>query len=287
MEVPFNFCGLDTQYSNYDSSKIVILPVPFERTTSWMKGTSNGPDAMIDASRNMELYDIASDSEVYKYGIFTGDAIQVESELTLVEILKKEVKRLHSDGKFVVTLGGEHTVTIGPVSAFSEIYDDLSVVIFDAHSDMRDDYDDNKYSHACVSKRICDIGINPIQIGIRSMDISEKKNICSSNVFFAKDIVNTNDSWIKDMLEKLNKNVYVSIDLDAFDPSVVPSVGTPEPGGLGWYETIKILKAIVSVRNIISFDVVELCPNELKYSDFAAAKLIYTLLSMIFKSNGR
>jgi agmatinase len=287
MEVPFNFCGLDTQYSNYDSSKIVILPVPFERTTSWMKGTSNGPDAMIDASRNMELYDIASDSEVYKYGIFTGEAIQAESELTLVEILKKEVKRLHSDGKFVVTLGGEHTVTIGPVSAFSEIYDDLSVVIFDAHSDMRDDYDDNKYSHACVSKRICDIGINPIQIGIRSMDISEKKNICSSNVFFAKDIVNTNDSWIKGMLEKLNKNVYVSIDLDAFDPSVVPSVGTPEPGGLGWYETIKILKAIVSVRNIISFDVVELCPNELKYSDFAAAKLIYTLLSMIFKSNGR
>jgi len=287
MEVPFNFCGLDTQYSNYDSSKIVILPVPFERTTSWMKGTSNGPDAMIDASRNMELYDIASDSEVYKYGIFTGEAIQAESELTLVEILKKEVKRLHSDGKFVVTLGGEHTVTIGPVSAFSEIYDDLSVVIFDAHSDMRDDYDDNKYSHACVSKRICDIGINPIQIGIRSMDISEKKNICSSNVFFAKDIVNTNNSWIKGMLEKLNKNVYVSIDLDAFDPSVVPSVGTPEPGGLGWYETIKILKAIVSVRNIISFDVVELCPNELKYSDFAAAKLIYTLLSMIFKSNGR
>jgi agmatinase len=287
MEVPFNFCGLDTQYSNYDSSKIVILPVPFERTTSWMKGTSNGPDAMIDASRNMELYDIASDSEVYKYGIFTGEAIQAESELTLVEILKKEVKRLHSDGKFVVTLGGEHTVTIGPVSAFSEIYDDLSVVIFDAHSDMRDDYDDNKYSHACVSKRICDIGINPIQIGIRSMDISEKKNICSSNVFFAKDIVNTNDSWIKGMLEKLNKNVYVSIDLDAFDPSVVPSVGTPEPGGLGWYETIKILKAIVSVRNIISFDVVELCPNELKYSDFAAAKLKNTLLSIIFKSNGR
>lgn len=287
MDVPFNFCGLDPQYANYDSSKIVILPAPFERTTSWIKGTSNGPDAIIDASKNMELYDIDSDSEVYKHGIFTSAPIQAESELTLIEMLKKEVKRLHSDGKFIVTLGGEHTVTIGPVLAFSEIYEDLSVIIFDAHSDMRDQYDDNKYSHACVSKRICELGISPIQIGIRSMDISEKKNICSDNIFFAKDIVNADDGWISGMLERLNKNIYISIDLDAFDPSVIPSVGTPEPGGLGWYEMIKILKAIARVRNIVSFDVVELCPNELKYSDFTAAKLIYTLLSMIFKSNGR
>jgi agmatinase len=287
MEAPFNFCGLDPHYTNYDLSKIVILPVPFERTTSWLKGTSNGPNAIIDASRNMELYDIDSDSEVYKNGILTSEAIQAKNELTLVEMLRKEVKRLHSDGKFIVTLGGEHTVTIGPVLAFSEIYKDLSVVIFDAHSDMRDEFDDNKYSHACVTKRISDLGIRPIQIGIRSMDITEKKNINYDSTYFAKDIINAKDSWIDGMLKKLTKNVYISIDLDAFDPAVMPSVGTPEPGGFSWYEMIKILKAIVSARNIISFDVVELCPNELKYSDFAAAKLIYTLLSMIFKSNGR
>jgi len=287
MEIPINFCGLASEYSNYDRSKIVVLPVPFEKTTSWIKGTSKGPEAIIDASRNIELYDIDTDSEAFRHGIFTSKPIISKSENSLVKNLKLEVKRLYAEGKFIVTLGGEHTVTIGPVLAFSEILDDLSVVIFDAHSDMRDEYDDNKYSHACVSKRICDMGINPIQIGIRSMDISEKKNISSSNIFFAKDIVNTDDDWINGMIGKLNENVYISIDLDVFDPSIMPSVGTPEPGGLDWYKILKILKAIAEVRNVIAFDVVELCPNNLKYSDFAAAKLIYSFLSVLFKNNDK
>lgn len=287
MDVPFNFCGLPDEYVNYKTSKIVVLPVPFEKTTSWLKGTSKGPYAIIDASRNVELYDIDTDFEVYKYGIYTAKDLLCENEELLINNLQDEIKRLHSDNKFIVTLGGEHTVTIGAVSAFSKLYKDLSVVIFDAHSDMRDEYEDNKYSHACVSRRIVDMGIKPVQIGIRSMDVSEKKNICYDNMFFAKDIINADDTWISNMLKKLSKNVYISIDLDVFDPTIMPSVGTPEPGGLQWYEMIKILKFILSVSNVVAFDVVELCPNNLKYADFVAAKLIYTLLSIIFKNNVR
>jgi agmatinase len=285
VDVPFNYCGLPDEYTNYETSKIVVLPVPFEKTTSWLKGTYKGPYAIIDASRNIELYDIDTDFEVYKHGIYTAKDLLFENEESLIKNLQEEIKRLHIDNKFVVTLGGEHTVTIGAVSAFSELYKDLSVVIFDAHSDMRDEYEENKFSHACVSKRILDMGIRPIQIGIRSMDVSEKKNICYDNIFFAKDIISAGDSWISEMLKRLSKNVYISIDLDAFDPSIMPSVGTPEPGGLLWHEMIKILKFILSVSNVVAFDVVELCPNNLKYSDFAAAKLTYTLLSMVFKDN--
>ena len=287
MDVPFNFCGLPDEFVNYKTSKIVVLPVPFEKTTSWLKGTSKGPYAIIDASRNVELYDIDTDFEVYKHGIYTAKDLLCDNEELLINNLEDEIKRLHSDNKFIVTLGGEHTVTIGAVSAFSKLYKDLSVVIFDAHSDMRDEYEDNKYSHACVSKRIVDMGIKPVQIGIRSMDVSEKKNICYDNMFFAKDIINADDSWISNMLKRLSKNVYISIDLDVFDPTIMPSVGTPEPGGLQWYEMIKILKFILSVSNVVAFDVVELCPNNLKYADFVAAKLIYTLLSIVFKNNVR
>jgi agmatinase len=150
VDTPFNFCGLSDEYTNYETSKIVVLPVPFEKTTSWLKGTSKGPYAIIDASRNVELYDIDTDFEVYKYGIYTAKDLLFENEDSLIKNLQDEIKRLHIDNKFVVTLGGEHTVTIGAVSAFSEIYKDLSVVIFDAHSDMRDEYEENKFSHACV-----------------------------------------------------------------------------------------------------------------------------------------
>jgi agmatinase len=285
MEAPFNFCGLSSDYSEYEKSKIVVLPVPFDKTTTWIKGTSKGPNAIIDASRNMELYDIDTDFEVYKEGICTLPPIEMDDEINLIKSLCEKVTNLYVHGKFVVTLGGEHTVTIGPVSAFSKLYGDLSVIIFDAHADMRETYEDNKYSHACVAKRIKDLGIEPLQIGIRSMDISEKKNIKDNLIYYAKDIVNSEDAWIDHMFERLSQNVYISIDLDVFEPSVIPSVGTPEPGGISWYEMIKILKKITNLRKIVAFDVVELCPNEQKYSDFAAAKLTYSLLSMIFKNN--
>lgn len=284
---PFNFCGLEDEYCNYDDASIVIVPVPFEKSTSWIKGTCKGPEAIIDASRFMELYDIDTDSEVYKNGIHTSESIRAINENNLIDVLSKRINKYLDDRKFPVILGGEHTVTIGTVKAIIERQEELSVLILDAHSDFRDEFEDNIYSHACVSKRISEMGVNPVQVGIRSIDKSELKHINLENIFFAKDIYFNNEGWVNDVIRKLKDNIYISIDLDVFDPSVIPSVGTPEPGGLIWYDVIKLLKEVIKYKNVIALDIVELCPNNFKYSDFTAAKLIYTILSHIFNERAK
>jgi agmatinase len=279
--IPYNFGGLEDEFLNYENSKIVVLPVPFDKTSSWIKGSDRGPKAIIEASMNMELYDLETNSEVYKKGIFTDeDLISVGSE-EMIESVYIKVKKLIKDGKFVVTLGGEHTVSLPAIKAHHEIYKDISILQLDAHTDMRDSYLDDKYSHASVMARVQEITNDIISIGVRSLDLSELENINKNNVFFAKDICNS-EEWIGQAVGKLNKNVYISIDLDVFDPSVIPSTGTPEPGGLEWYPILKFLKEVCKNRNLIGFDVVELCPTENKASDFTAAKLIYKLLSYKF-----
>ncbi|MDY6820349.1 MAG: agmatinase [Deferribacterota bacterium] len=279
-----NFCGLESKFSEYTTSNIVILPVPYEKTTSWAKGTAKAPEAIIEASKNMELYCIETESEVYRKGIFTSEPLCCEEPNSLFIQLDKRVKDYYKDNKYVVSIGGEHTITAGLVKSYNELYDNLSVVIFDAHTDLRDEYEGEKFSHACVSKRILDYGIRPLQIGIRSMDLSEKTNIDDNYIYYAKNIKCEDSSkWLDNLIGRLKENVYISIDLDVLDPSEMPSVGTPEPGGLGWYDIIEIIRRIASSRKIISFDVVELCPNELLFSNFTAAKLIYTTLSYINK----
>jgi agmatinase len=283
MKNTLNYGYLSEEYSEADNSDIVIIPVAYDGTSTWVKGADKGPEAIIEASANMELYDIETDSEVYKYGIFTEKLIGGDiSTVEMVEAVFDNVKYYLGKDKFTIVIGGEHSVNIGSVKAHAEKYDDLTILQLDAHTDLRDEYDGSKYNHACVmarAKETCPI----VQVGIRSMDISEKDSTYPSRIFFAKDIHNNTD-WIKKVICRLLDNVYITIDLDVFDPSIMPSTGTPEPGGLLWYDVLALLRNISDKKNIVGFDVVELCPDDRnKAPDFLAAKLIYKLLSYKFR----
>ncbi len=280
-KIPDNFGGLPEKHSTYKNSRIVILPVPFDKTSTWMKGADKGPGAIIEASKNMELYDIETDSEVYKKGIFTAEEIIAHNPREMAARTHKKVKSLLNDKKFVVVLGGEHSVSLGTIKAHSHFFKDFSVLHFDAHSDMRDSYEGSKYSHACIMARAKEITDNIVSVGIRSMDSSELGNINRQKIFYASEIFQSG-SWINKVIKQLSKDVYISIDLDVFDPSIMPSTGTPEPGGLDWYRVINLLEKVSRNKNIIGFDIVELCPSQDKAPDFLAAKLVYKLLSFIY-----
>ncbi len=277
-----NFGGLPAEHSDYKKSKTVILPVPFDRTSSWIRGSAGGPEAIIRASTNMELYDIETDSEVYKKGIHTSDEILAGSSRQMIGKVRKKVANLLNDGKFVVVLGGEHTVSLGSMTAHAGHFSNMSILHLDAHSDMRDSYEGNKYSHACVMARAKEFAENIISVGIRSMASCELGTIRKENIFYADDIRRSRD-WIERVTERLSGNVYITIDLDVLDPSIMPSTGTPEPGGLLWYETLDLLRHVSEKINIVGFDVVELCPLKGNPApDFLAAKLIYKVLSFKF-----
>ncbi|MFH1248986.1 MAG: agmatinase [archaeon] len=277
-----NFGGFPKEFCQYDSSKIIILPIPFDKTSTWMKGADKGPKAIIDASPNLEFYDIETDSEVYKNGIFTAEEIDEKDSISMIKKVNESTKKFLDDEKFVVLIGGEHSISIGAINAFADHYKNIGILHLDAHSDRRESYEGSKYNHACVIARAQEVSSNIVSVGIRSMDSSELKNANKDSIFFAQDI-HDSDSWIKDAVKKLPNNVYITIDLDVFDPSILPSTGTPEPGGMDWYSVLKLLKAVSDSKNIVGFDVVELCPSKVnKAPDFISAKLIYTLLSYKF-----
>jgi len=280
-----NFAGVDESFSDRKNSKIVILPVPYDKTSTWIKGADKGPFALIEASRALEWYDIETDFEVYKKGIHTSGALILDAEPEImVAKVKAKVEEFLGSGKFVVTLGGEHSVSIGAALAHSEKFKDLCILQLDAHSDLREVYDGSRYNHACTAARILEVS-PVVQAGIRSMSIEEKGKLPPENVFFAKDMVR-DKSVAKKIINRLSDNVYVTIDLDVFDCSQMPSTGTPEPGGLMWYEVMEILRRVSEKRNVVGFDVVELCPNQAnKAPDFLAAKLVYKFLSYIFSNN--
>jgi len=278
-----NFGYLPERYSNLSDARIVIIPVPYDQTSTWIKGADKGPAAIIEASANMELYDIETDSEVYLRGIFTDRAIEgVYFPEAMVKAVMGRVGNHIEKGKFTVVVGGEHSVSIGSIMAHAENNADITVLQLDAHSDLRDEYNGSKYNHACVMarvKEVCPI----LQVGIRSMDACEKGFMDRGRVFLGEDIRNRT-GWIDEAVGKLSEKVYVTIDLDVFDPSIMFSTGTPEPGGLLWYDVLRLLKAVSDKKDIVGFDVVELCPDERnKAPDFLAAKLIYKLLSYKFR----
>ncbi|MHC4618236.1 MAG: agmatinase [Planctomycetota bacterium] len=283
MAEAINFGDLPKNYSILSTAKAVIIPVPYDRTSTWLKGADKAPAAIIEASANMELYDIETDSEVYKKGIFTDKPLATQlSPEEMVKAVAAKVQTYIKENKFVVVLGGEHSVSIGAIAAYSQNNRDVTVLQLDAHADLRDEYNGSKYNHACVMARVRELA--PIvQVGVRSMDSCEKPFINRENIFFAGAIYNNRD-WIENVLARLSDKVYVTIDLDVFDPSTMPFVGTPEPGGLQWYEVLALLRAVFAERDVVGFDVVELCPNEhSKASDFLAAKLVYLLLSYKFR----
>lgn len=273
------FADLPKKYSDLQNAKVVILPAPYDGTSTWQKGADKGPDALLDASANMELYDIETDTQVYLQGIHTAKAVDVDMPPDkMVDSVENSVRHFLEKDKFVVLVGGEHSVSTGSVRAHLEKYKDFSVLQLDAHSDLRYEYEGTKYNHACVMSRISEI-CPIVQVGIRSTDISEQEALRKSKVFFAEDIYNNNE-WVKKVLSLLSDKVYITIDLDVFDPSIMPSTGTPEPGGLLWYNVLMLLKAVFDDKKVVGFDVVELCPNpNNKAPDFLAAKLIYKLLS--------
>lgn len=279
-----NYAGIPNEYSKLESAKIVLLPIPYDGTSTWQKGADKGPEAFLEASENMELYDIETDSEVYKEGIYLADPVlENESPEAMVEAVHAKVKSYINKNKFVTAFGGEHSVSIGTIRAFSESFQNLTVLQLDAHADLRKEYEGSTCNHACAVYEASQT-TNLIQVGIRSMDVVEKSVMDYDKTFFAHEMA-IDDYWMERAIELMTDNVFITIDLDAFDPSILPSTGTPEPGGLFWYETLEFLKKVFEEKNVVGFDIVELCPNPTeKSSDFLAAKLYYKMLSYKFSS---
>lgn len=278
---PFNFLGLTEQ--DYQKAKIVILPVPYSSTTYWGSGTKEGPRAIIDASRHIELYDIEVKNNPSKKGIFTLEQLEPSKNSPKETILriKNVVDKILKDKKFPLILGGEHSITLGAILSFKQKFSDFSVLQIDAHTDLRDEFEGTKYHHANVMRRIRDLKLPAVQVGVRSvskeeMEYVKRKKI--DTIFYAPQIP------VEKIISTLKKNVYLTFDLDALDPSIMPSVGTPEPGGLGWYETLGLIKEVSKKRKIIGADVVELDPIPgVIAPDFLAAKLVYKITNYILK----
>jgi agmatinase len=276
------YAGIPEQYSKIETSKVVLIPVPYDGTSTWQKGANKGPEAFLEASENMELYDIETNSEVYKNGIYLADAVEENSSPeAMAKAVHETAKSYINRNKFVTLFGGEHSISIGSIRAFNECFDNLTVLQIDAHADLRKEYEGSSCNHACAVYEASQ-NTNLIQVGIRSMDKSETSVMDTEKVFFAHEMV-TDDYWVENAIDLMTSNVFITIDLDAFDPSIMPSTGTPEPGGLLWYETLDFLKKVFEEKNVVGFDIVELCPNEKdKSSDFLAAKLYYKMLSYKF-----
>ena len=276
------YAGIPKENAALETSKIVLIPVPYDGTSTFQKGADKGPAAFLYASENMELYDIETETEVYKQGICLLDPItENSSPEAMVDAVHAKTKEMILRNKFVTIFGGEHSISIGTIRAFNECFDDLTVLHIDAHADLRKEYQGSTCNHACAVYEASQT-TNLLQVGIRSMDIAETRVMDTEKTWFAHDMAN-DEYWIDNVVEACGDNVFITFDLDAFDPSIMPSTGTPEPGGLLWYETLDFLKRVFEEKNVVGFDIVELMPrDEDKSSDFLAAKLYYKMLSYKF-----
>ena len=278
-----NYAGIPAEFARKENAKIVVIPVPYDGTSTWQKGAEKGPEAFLEASENMELYDLETDAEVYKEGIYLAEPVlENSSPEAMVQKVYETTKSYLLKKKFVTLVGGEHSISIGAIKAFNETYTELTVLQLDAHADLRKEYLGSTCNHACAMYE-ANKNTNLIQVGIRSMAKSEKLVMDTERVFFAH-AMDLDDYWMDNAIDLMTNNVFITIDLDAFDPSILPSTGTPEPGGLFWSDTLHFLKRVFNEKNGVGFDIVELCPNpNEKSSDFLAAKLYYKMLSYKFK----
>lgn len=303
-----NFLGIEPEFSSFASSKIVILPVPYEYTTSYGAGTKHGPHAILDASHYVEFYDEEMRRELHaELGIATVEPLNFETKKGRRRVHEEAFKLIYdvidellAEGKFVVTLGGEHTISTAPIKVHEEKYRNaiggFSVLHLDAHSDLRQSYEGTKYSHACFMARVCEF-LDPkkvVQVGIRAQCKEEAEFIRAKGIhtFYAHGIRDGRYSglfkpWEDLVIERLGQYVYVTFDVDCFDPSVMPATGTPEPNGLFWDETMKLLQKLGQRKTVVGFDVVELSPIKgLHHADLTAAKLVYKLLNYVFQTKG-
>jgi len=288
--LPMNFGGIDEeQYSSLDAARVLILPVSYEGTVSYGTGTGSGAMAIVDASRNMELYEEETDAEVYKVGIHTlPEFAPRETPDVMMSDLYGYAKGLLETGKFLCMLGGEHSVSAPIIRAHNEKYENLSVLQIDAHADLRDTYDGTPHSHASIMARVVkDMQIPSVQVGIRSISGDEARSLndgLPTKIFWARDIVGKID-WIDEAVDSLTENVYLTIDIDGLDPSIVPTTGTPEPGGLGWYETLTLIRKLAEKKRVVGMDLVEYSYVESYDSPaFLCSKLVYKSLAYIFKN---
>ncbi len=277
------FAGIEPEYAEYENAAILLQNIPYDGTSTWGKGADKGWWAFLDAAANMELYDIETNSQVFENGIHVLPRIlDDESPEKMFLAIYSSAKELLKTNKFLTFFGGEHSVSIGIIKAFYEAHPDISILQIDAHADLRPEYLGTPYNHACA---VYDASKNTnlVQVGIRSMDIDELQHMDQSKVFFAHQMQEQPD-WMQKAIDLLGEKVYITFDLDALDPSIMPATGTPEPGGLVWENTTRFLKMVFEQRTVLGFDLVELAPID-GYSapNFLVAKLYYKMLSYQFR----
>jgi len=276
------FAGISTQFSDFSEAAVLLQSIAYDGTSTLGKGADKGFSAFLEAAENLELYDIETDSEVYRNGIhITEELNNFQSPKDMFQQSYQRTKELLSHNKFLTFFGGEHSISIGVIKAFYEHYENLTVLQLDAHADLRQVYQGTPYNHACAlydASKHCKL----IQVGIRSMDVSEKDQAKDQHIFYAHQL-NNNLNWKDESITLMSDKVYITFDLDAFDPCIMPSTGTPEPGGLLWYPTLQYLKKVFQQKNVVGFDLVELAPIKgLHAPQFLVAKLFYKMLSYKF-----
>ena len=293
MKLPFEyehmdigaFGGTTPTTVDFDAARVVILPIPFDRTTSYVPGTRTGPHEILVASSHMELWDEETQTDVHSIGICTLP--EIEFPFATMEEVVDEIRRVASElvsrGKFPIFLGGEHSITPPLVAAVAQKYRNLSVLQIDAHADLRRDYMGTPHSHACAMRRTLDYA-KTTQVGIRSLSTEEAADIPSLNTTIFYDYNMRQDpAWMDRVVDSLSQDVYITIDVDGFDPAIMPATGTPEPGGLSWYEGLTLLRKVFEKRNVVAWDIVELSPMGGNVApNFLCAKLIYKMLSYRF-----
>jgi N1-aminopropylagmatine ureohydrolase len=279
------FGGTTPTTTDFDRARVVILPVPLDRTTSYVAGTRNGPHEILVASSHMELWDEETATDVHSIGIFTLP--EMEFPFGTIDEVVREIRRVAAEivsrGKFPVVIGGEHSITPPIVAAIAERHPGLSVLQIDAHADLRDHYMGTPHNHACAMRRVLEYAPTT-QVGIRSLSPEEAAAIpsLSTRVFYDFDMRN-DPRWMDRVVESLSETVYVTIDVDGFDPAIMPATGTPEPGGLSWYEVLGLLRRVTEKKRVVGFDLVELSPMGGNIApNFLCAKLIYKFLSYRF-----
>jgi len=279
------FGGIEENYALFEDSAILLQSIPYDGTSTWGKGADNAFDAFLEAAENMELYDIETDLEVYKKGIHILPQIDEKSSPEAVfQTVYQNTKELLKTDKFLTFFGGEHSISIGIIKAFYQKYPNITILQLDAHADLRMSYLGSKYNHACAVHD-ASRNANLVQVGIRSMDSCEKQFLNKDKCFFAEDMFG-NNNWVEKSIGLMSDDIYLTVDLDVFDPSIMPATGTPEPGGLGWNTVINYLKKVFERKNVLGFDIVELAPiKNYKAPNFLAAKLYYKLLSYKFANN--
>jgi len=288
--VTLQFLNIPPPYTDRDRARVVVIPVPFDSTTTYKAGARDGPASIISASPHMEFYDEETDSEIYEWGIHTIDPVEpVLPPEEMVARVRDVAEEIIAAGKLPVTLGGDHSVSIGAIEAAHRLNGPLNIVHFDAHTDLRDSYQGSLYSHACVMRRVWSLG-TVMQVGIRSLSKEEKDFLTEqqSRPIWARDLLADRNRCVDRLLRGLKDlPTYVTIDLDCLDPSIMPAVGTPEPGGLAWADITAFLKALARTTRIVGFDVVELSPIPGYHAaDFTAARLVYKFLSYILWAEG-